>query len=169
MQNQPAESHLSFTCFRVFKNPNNYILLVHCLFTPILTERQIWHPPHVLASAQRKMVTNWDSLNEIYSSNIVSDLSLQLYHWYWKVSPKKKKRYILIKLTGQEIKYNYFFLKFLLVLSQFVTLPTKLGTSCLKLYSSLISILVSTLSGMVLPQTLMACLDWGGRRGSEGE
>ena len=81
----------------------------------------------------------------------------------------QKKMYILIKLTGQEIKYNYFFLKFLLVLSQFVTLPTKLGTSCLKLYSSLISILVSTLSGMVLPQTLMACLDGGGRRGSGGE
>lgn len=36
--------------------------------------------------------------------------------------------YILIKLTEQEIKYIYFFLKFLLVLSQFVTLPTKLGT-----------------------------------------
>ena len=82
---------------------------------------------------------------------------------------KKKKKYFLIKLTGQEIKYNYFFLKFLFVLSQFVTLPTKLGTSCLKLYSSLISILVSTLSGMVLPQTLMACLEGGGRKGSGEE
>lgn len=133
--NQPAEGHLSFTCFRVFENnPNNHVgnvnkhrtMLVNVSFyrsyfkkvkkvikkllkkikncqrpqkatiklqkkfSPILTEHQIWHLPHVLASAQWKMVTNWDSLTDIYSSNIVSDLSLQLYHWYWKVLPKKK-------------------------------------------------------------------------------